>query len=419
MKPFRILILGGGFGGLRLARRLAKFGVEAAVTLVDQSAYQLYTPSLYEIVTGHDPRLVCVSFVEALHGSGVTFHKGRVTQITLRERSVELASGERLAYDHLVLALGTETNDYGIRGVKEYGFALKTVADAWLLRQHIESEYEGARFGSMPEKRRKLRFVIAGGGPTGVELAGGLAEYVRQLARTAGISRSVTEIELCEAGPTILAREDPRVIRLAKRRLARLGVRIKTESPIRKEEVRAVVIGREREATETLIWTAGVKVPKLIAGLRGVMHNRQGQVVVDPYLRAAGRDELWLLGDLAATVDSGTAQTALHQADTVAFNLAAVLAERPPTHVYEPHPPRLIMPIGADSAIVRFGQFVWQGRLGMWLRYLVDLRYFLSALPLRQALKLWLMRTAPCPDCRAKLAPLLTQRGSTAHKKFT
>ncbi len=332
--------------------------------------------------------------------------QGTITGLNLRTQTVKLADGNSLPYDQLVIALGMISNDYHIPGVAEYAFPLKSTADAWSLRQHIESEYFDAQDESRSMMRRKLRFIIAGGGPTGVELAGGLAEFRRHLSWDLGIDPRLTSIEICEAGEEILGGKDQRLIKVIRRRLTKLGVVIKTKSPILKEEVAAVLIGDQREATETLIWTAGTKVPPLIEKLGGVTLNRSGRIVVDGYLRAQGFANVWVIGDLAATSDSGTAQIALHHGEYVADNLVRVLTNQPLRH-YEPAPPILVMPIGARYAIIRLGHFVIQGWLGMAIRYLADLRYLLSFLPLTEALNTWLVGHRPCALCRMQLANLL------------
>ena len=402
----RILIVGGGFAGIRLAQRLARFRVSAEIFLVNRETYQTYTPSLYEVVCGRHPRLVCFSIPDALAGTGVVFHQGTVDKIEFKHQTVTLADGISFDYDHLVLALGMVTNDYGIGGVHDYAFPLKTAQDAWLLRQHIESEYVAAQGRPTAEARRKLRFVIAGGGPTGLELAAGLAEFRRHLSRDFGIPLSTTRIEICEAGPELLGGKDPRLISLVRRRLDQLGVKLLTSSPILKDEVKTVVIGKHHEATETLIWTAGVKVPKLIEELRGVERQHDGRLLVDGHLRAIGRKNVWVVGDVAGTPDAGTAQIALRHADLVAENLRRQLAGLPLAH-YEPGTAILVMPLGARFAIVRLGNVILRGWAGMLVRYLADLRYLLSLFPLSEALSIWFVRHRPCPDCRLRLARLI------------
>jgi NADH dehydrogenase len=407
----QIVVLGGGFAGVRFIQRLAEQKPVAEITLVSQEAYQTYTPSLYEVASGRHPRLVCFAIEDCLTGLGVTFRQATVTGIDVRRQLLRLDDKEELAYDQLVLALGMVTNDYGIPGVKEFAFPLKTAQDAWLLRQHIEAEYRDAQDDQAALAKRKLRFLIAGGGPTGVELAGGLAEFRARLSRRFGVPPHLTTLEICEAGPEILGGKDTRVIQAVRRRLRSLGVKIKTNSPVKANEVRAVVIGNERESTETLIWTAGLKVPKLIASLNSVQKLRDGRIAVDGYLRAVGRENIWVIGDIAGSPDSGTAQIALHQADSVADNLNRFLNKERLID-YELATPILVIPIGARFAIVRLGRWVITGWPGMLLRSAADLRYLLNLLPFREAIATWLVRNRPCPDCRMQLRQLLSSQPS-------
>lgn len=403
----KIVILGGGFAGLRLAQQLAKRHLRAEITLVNREAYQTYTPSLYEVVCGRHPRLVCFSLAESLAGTGVTFCQDTVTAINLKQQRLNLKSGQKLVYDQLILALGMVTNDYSIPGVKEFAFPLKTAQDAWFLRQHIEAEYRDAQDDPIQLAKRKLRFLIAGGGPTGVELAGGLAEFRHRLSGYYGVSPKLTTIEICEAGPEILGGKDLPLIARVRHRLERLGVKIKTKSPILANEVRAVVVGQQREATETLIWTAGLKVPELIQSLAGIDRQRDGRVVVDGYLRALGRDNIWVIGDLAGTPDSGTAQIALHQAEAVAANLPRAMTGQEFLY-YQFKKPIIVLPIGERFAVTRIGGWLVAGWFGAVLRRMADLRYLLNILPFSEALATWFDRHRPCPDCQMQLRQFVT-----------
>lgn len=415
MKRMKIVILGAGFGGVRLAQLLAPLirAGQAVVTIIDQESHHLYTPSLYEIVAGVSPKQVCLPLTDCLRQTGVRLIEGRVTALKIRSERVVLQDKTEVGYDQVVLALGSVTNFYGIKGLPEYAYPLKTLRDAWLLRRHIESEFADAVDDPKRVAERKLNFLIAGGGSTGVELAGELALYRRRLAEQFGVPLEWSRIELIEAGPRILGRADKKTALLASRRLHELGVVITTKTAVKEEHVRSVVLLDQTRQSETLIWAAGVAPHPLVATLGGLEHDRRGLLLVDGYLRAHGRSNVWVIGDLASTPDAGTAQTALRHADHVAANLRATLTGEP-LSVYEPVRPYLVMPIGHGYGVAELGNWVFGGWLASVLRRLVDLRYLARILPFSQALRVWLARHKPCPNCHARLRDMVWAGGRIA-----
>lgn len=413
MAGARIVVLGGGFGGIRVARRLAaQLSLhEAEITLIDRESHHLYTPSLYEIVGGVSPRQVCIPMSEALVGTHVEFKQATVDRVSLRNRTLTLTTNEVIQFDHLVLALGSVTNYYGIKGLERYAFPFKSVRDAWLLRQHIDGQFRDAADDRKSVAAPKLNFLIAGGGPTGVELAGEIAQYAGRLAKHFRVPKSWFRVELVEAGPTVAGRFASRVSAMVRRRLQALGVRIVTNTVVREERLRAVVLNQRTEQTETLIWTAGVMPNPFVGSIRGLTLDKRGHVLVDGYMRAFGTENVWVAGDIAATVDAGTAYATLAQADVVARNLARTVLGSPAFESYHVQSQKVIMPIGHDYAVMQYGDFVAAGWWVSLLRQLVDFRYLLSVLPLGKALKIWLVRHEACPSCKAQLRDVLWANG--------
>ncbi|MBI4175424.1 FAD-dependent oxidoreductase [Candidatus Berkelbacteria bacterium] len=407
----QIVIVGGGFGGCQVLTQLAPAiqNGEIRVTVINPELHHLYTPSLYEVVGGTHPRQVCIPLAALAAAAGAVFERGTVSRISLREQAVTCADGTRFAYDHLILAVGSVTNFYGIRGLKEYAYPFKSLRDAWVLRQHIEQEFADAAHDSREIAERKLTIVIAGGGPTGVELAGELAGFTRRLALLHRIPLRRIAIELVEAGPTLVGRAMQEVQRLARARLRRLGVHITVQTTVKEERIRSIVLSHGTRQSETLIWTAGTAPHPLLATIRGLTTDRTGKIVVDGSLRAHGHPTVWVIGDSASVSDTGTAQAALRHGRSVAANLLRTVRQHP-LIPYEAKPSALIMPIGRQYAVAQIGSYVVAGWLVALLRHLVDFRYLLHLVPLGLAWQIFTARHEPCPDCHQPLRDLLAPR---------
>lgn len=405
-----VVILGAGFGGLRAARLLGRLagGLGLHVVIIDKEDHQSYTPALYEIVGGHQPRQVCIPIAEALAGLPVEFIQATVRNVVANKRLVELADGSSVRFRYLIVALGSTTNYYGIRGVQEHAFPLKSARDAWVLRQHIEAEFATAAELAHRQKaqERHVRFLVAGGGPAGVELAGELASFTRYLSRRYHLPHRLVHIELLEAGPEILGRFRPEIVAYARRTLTGLGVRIHTKSAVKEERVRSVVFGDIKEASETLIWTAGVTIPPVVAKLKAIDHDKHGRLVVDPYLRANGSDAIWVIGDCASVQDSGVAFAALAQAECAAGNIVRVQLGQEPLK-YEATVPALAMPVGRGRGVVQYDGIILTGPVIGLAKLFIDLRYFLSILPFSKALRLWAVRRERCPNCGRRFREML------------
>ncbi len=411
-----VVILGGGFAGLRAARLLGRFAgqLNLRVVLIDKEDHQIYTPSLYEIVGGHTPRQVCIPIRDSLAGLPVEFIQATAKNIVVNKCLIELAGGTTISFRHLILAIGSVANYYDIKGVEQYAFPLKTARDAWVLRQHIETEFvKAAETTSKGSRAGHLRLLIAGGGPAGVELAGELAYFTRTLARRHHVPHRQVNIELLEASPEILGRFKPDVIDYVRRTLGELGVTIHTQSPVKEEKLKSVVFGATREVSETLVWTAGVTVPPLLAKLKAFAKDKAGRLIVDGYMRANGAQHIWVVGDCVSAADSGVATAAMAHADCAAGNIVRLETNQPLVE-YEPTVPALAMPIGHHDGIFQYDGLTLKGPIIRLIKAVIDLNYFASILPLGKALRLWTIRRESCPDCGRRFRETLWPHGTIA-----
>ncbi|MDH3682602.1 MAG: NAD(P)/FAD-dependent oxidoreductase [Acidimicrobiia bacterium] len=305
MARHRVVVVGAGFAGLRAARDLADVAVE--VTIVDARNHHTFQPLLYQVATaGLDADDVCYATRGIFHRqSNARAIRAQVVGADLGARTVELADGAVLAYDHLVLAAGGVTADFGVPGVLEHGFGLKSAADAVAIRTHVLERFERCERDPSRIDDGELTLVVAGGGPTGVEMAGGFAELINHVLRRDFPSVDVNRarVVLIEAADRLLGTFAPKLGRSAERKLGRIGVEVLLGTQVDRVTASSVVLADGRTIdTGTLVWAAGIKANPLGAAL-GLEVDRGGRIVVDRDLRVASHPEILVIGDLAAARD--------------------------------------------------------------------------------------------------------------------
>ena len=375
MSPAKqIVVLGGGFAGLHLVRRLEGRlrRDEAAVTLVDRQNYHLFTPLLYQVSTGElPPHAVAYPLRDATAPAGFQFVQGEVTAIDLERRRVGTADGE-LPYDHLVIALGSVTNDYGIPGVRENALPVKWLSDAEALKRHVLDIFESAAIETdIARRREQLTFIIVGAGPVGVELASSLRDLMdhtlRRIYPSIDFHGDVT-IHLLDGSDRVIPGMDPRLSRIAMKRLEQQRVRVLLNTLV--SEIRPGVVHTKDGAQlrgRTIVWSGGVKVNPLVASL-DVPKSKDGRIVVDDHFRVNGRDDVLALGDSAYFESHGKglpqlAQVAVLEAPAAARNVVA-LVRGEPTRPFVYHRKGDLIALGrtqAGAEFARLGGFVLAG----------------------------------------------------------
>jgi NADH dehydrogenase len=295
------VIIGGGFGGLSAAKALRKAPVR--VTVIDRHNHHLFQPLLYQVATATlSPGDIASPIRWILrHQANTRVLLGEVRTIDLASKRVVLEDGTVIDYDYLIIATGTSHTYFGHDEWAAYAPGLKTLEDALAIRRRILVAFEQAEREIDPARQQRLlTFVLVGGGPTGVELAGTLAEIARQTrAEFRNIDTRITRIVLVEAGPTILAGFAPRLRDAARRSLERLHVEVRENTRVTAVDAHGVVFGSERLTASTVLWTAGVAASPLTATL-GVPRDRAGRVVVERDLSIPGHPEAFVIGDAAA-----------------------------------------------------------------------------------------------------------------------
>ncbi len=295
-KP-KVVILGGGFGGLAAARALHKI---ADVTVVDRHNYQTFLPLLYQVSTaGLAADHVAYPIRGALRKTPVKFRMGSPISIDHKNKEVKLDSSELLKFDHLIVALGSVTADFGIPGVKEFTLGMKSVSEALTIRAEIMRRFEDlCRF----EDDTKLSITVIGGGPTGVEMAGAIAELIRgPLKSDQANAAAHIDISLIEAGPRLLPPFAPKLSARTKKDLEKLGVKVLLNTAVKEVEHRKILLkDGSIIPSEITIWAAGVKGSDAMAQLN--LPTAGNRIAVDPTMQVKNYPYIWALGDIAAAV---------------------------------------------------------------------------------------------------------------------
>ena len=379
----RVVVIGAGFGGLRVARGLE--GADAHVTIVDAHNFHTFQPLLYQVATaGLDVDDIAYPVRGIFRRRrNIRVRVASVTGIDLAARTVTTDRGAPLPYDTLVVAAGSISHDFGIPGVDAHAIGLKSVSDALAIRERLLSRFEDADLDGV--RSGALDVVVCGGGPTGVELAGGLMElYERVLSKDfPDLPVDSARITVVEAAPVLLGAFDARLGRRAERTLTGRGVDVITAAPVDRIEDGLVILadGRQLRAG-TIVWAAGVRASP-VAELLGTELGRGSRVVVEPDLTVPGHPDVFAIGDIAIDprrplpqVAQPAIQGGKHVADQIRRRLAGE-----PTVPFEYHDKGSMATIGRHDAVAEFpngrtlsGTIGWIAWLGLHLVYLLGFR---------------------------------------------
>ena len=367
------VIVGGGFAGLWATRALASAPVR--ITLIDRHNHHLFQPLLYQVATaGLSAPDIAAPLRHILRKqANVEVRLAEVAAIAPQEKHVVLADGTTIAYDALLLATGATHAYFGHDEWARHAPGLKTLDDALQLRRHLLLAFERAEAETDPGKRAAwLSFAIVGGGPTGVELAGTLAEIARHTLKNEfrRIDPSQARVRLVEAGPRVLASFPGTLSEKARRQLERLGVEVVTGTPVSDITDEGYRLGETFIPAKTVVWAAGVAASPLARTL-GVSLDRAGRVPVQPDLSVAGHPDIFVAGDLAAVTSDGrpvpgVAPAAKQMGRHVAQVLRARLDGRASPGDFRYQDYGNLATIGRMAAVVDFGRLKFSGLLAWW-----------------------------------------------------
>ncbi|AJC47002.1 NAD(P)/FAD-dependent oxidoreductase [Xanthomonas sacchari] len=369
-----LIVVGGGFAGLWATRALARTPLR--ITLIDRRNHHLFQPLLYQVATaGLSAPDIAAPLRQILrHQDNVEVRLGEVVDIDKQARQVRLADGQTLAYDYLLVATGATHAYFGHDDWAAHAPGLKTLDDALQLRRHLLLAFERAEAETDPAARAAwLSFAIVGGGPTGVELAGTLAEIARHTLKHEfrRIDPAEARVRLIEAGPRVLSSFPEHLSAKAQQQLEKLGVEVLTGVPVADIDAHGYRLGDAFVPARTVVWAAGVAASPLAKTLQAPL-DRSGRVQVQPDLSVPGHPELFVAGDLAAVqqadgrpvpgVAPAAKQMGRHVADTLRRRLRGDTASVPFRYADYGN----LATIGRMAAIVHLGRLQLSGVLAWW-----------------------------------------------------
>ena len=375
-KP-KVVILGGGFGGLAAARALDK---SAEVTVVDRHNFQTFLPLLYQVSTaGLAADHVAYPIRGALRKTDIKFRMGSPISVDHKNKEVKLDSSEVLKFDHLIVALGSVSADFGIPGVNEHALGMKTVHEALTIRAEIMRRFEDlCRF----EDETKLSISVIGGGPTGVEMAGAIAELIRgPLKSDQAEAAANIQVSLIEAGPRLLPPFAPSLSERTKKDLEKLGVKVLLNAAVKAIEHRKIILKDDSVLnSEITIWAAGVKGSDAMAQLN--LPTNGNRVAVEPTMQVKNYPNVWALGDIAGALGKDgrplpmVAPVAIQQGKFIAKQIARLISNKPLTD-FKYLDKGSMATIGRNKAVVQVkglkisGPIAWLIWLWLHLFYLL------------------------------------------------
>lgn len=388
----RVLIVGGGFAGVKAALELSKHHRDYAITLVSDQPYFRYYPALYHTATGGLYSQSSIPLANILDKNRVQIVEDRVAKIDRKARTITTTGGQTLPYEIAILGLGVVINYFGIKGLEENSYGIKTFEQVKKFRTHIHEQID---------KDAEQHYVIVGAGPTGIELAGALPAYLEKIMRGHNVTGKQPKITIIEAAPRLLPRSPEKISTAVAKRLEKLGIELHLGQTVEGASSDSLMVSGQPISSRTIIWTAGTANNPFFKENNFVIGER-GKVTVDEFLRA--EEGVYVVGDNAATAFSGVAQTAMHDGQFVVEDILRRASGQTP-QPYEPEKPIVFIPVGHGWAAVEWGKKVFTGRLGWQLQQAADWRNFHAMEPWWKASEQWMTEFGEeedCPTCATK-----------------
>lgn len=395
LAPLKTVILGGGFAGISAGLELSALSEKhAAITLVSDTEYHALHPAFYETATYEQPpRSVAIPLSSIFRDKGVTLKIGLVSRIDTKRKEIVLKNNERIPFDKLVIALGSESNDFNTPGVKEYGIPLKTLDQAMKIQTRIRQLFETA---CNEETCSPIHIVIGGGGFTGVELAGEMLRYANKLREQFCVPQELVHVHLVHSQPHILSGLDEKIGLSAQKRLSDMGVDMILGSRIASVSESSITLKDDRKVPcSLLIWTAGIK-GSAVAGASGLDSDKENHLYVNRYLQAKNNHDVYVCGDAAAFEVPGStaekpqfapavAQVAKEEGRTVGRNIYYEMTGAPLVPYRYRHM-GYVIPVNGKYAYAHLQHFSFKGFSAYILQQLIILQWLLEILPLSAAL---------------------------------
>ncbi len=363
----KVVIIGAGFGGLWAARKFS--GKPVDVCVIDHHNYHTFFPLLYQVAAAElEPEDIVYPVRSILHRQpNVSFTLGEVIAIDPARKVVQ-THDQNISYDYLIISAGSKPRFFNVEGASQYAFPLRTLDDAVRLRNHILCRFEAAEQEADPALRKQmLTFTIVGGGPTGVEYAGALAELVRMPLRRdyPDLVRNDVKIKLIEAADRLFPGMDRRLHNFTMKRFKRMGIEVQLNTVVSQiTPERALLKDGQEVPSETVVWTAGVEGVRLPRNW-DFPTRPNGQVPVQSTLQAPGQEDIYVIGDMAHVEQAGhplllIATVAIQEGVWAARNVLRQVNGMQP-RPFEYHDPGMLAVTGRNAAVVRLGRFIITG----------------------------------------------------------
>lgn len=404
MTKAKIIVAGGGFGGVRAALDLAhRLGQQAEIILIDKNSYHLFCPSLYKVATAcssaKDPlsvelrRAVSVPFRDIFSGTGVMLVQAAIERVNFARQTVGAHSGQSWQYDFLILGPGSGAADYGIPGVLEYAYLFKTIDEALMANQRLNFIFDEARHG---KRVMPLHIVVCGGGFTGVELAAELAVCAAKLAKICDLEKHCFYVTIVESGKVLKLLIGPEQ-EIARDRLTALGVAIMEGVRVEKIREDAVTLSDGHTLkSDMTVWATGTKTNPILQAIPDLELTDRGKMAVDEHLRIKRHPNVFAVGDAVELIDKRTgmpeaamAHAAIRHGSVVASNVIRTMRGASLKR-YTPQSQVWVASVGGKFALAHlWGGGTIKGFLGWMIRGMIDFKYFISILPFSKALTLF------------------------------
>jgi len=394
-KKQHVLVVGGGFAGIKVALELSDDEHYQITLLSDHSNFRYY-PALYRTATGGASAHSNIPLTTLFEDKPVKIVEGGAKTLDRKASTLTLADERVIEYDIIIFGLGVVTNYFGIPGMEEYSYSIKSLEHITRFKEHIHQQL-------IDDRRPDLNYVIVGGGPTGIELAGALPEYLKKIMAWHGVKRKAIHIDLVESSPRLLPRMPKSTSAGVTKRLRSLGVKLYTGKVVQGFSGDELTVSGKPIRSHTVVWTAGVTIHPFFKENNFLLTPR-GKVATDMYLQAG--ENIYVIGDNANTPYSGMAQTALVDAVYVSENLKRRARGKDPEG-YKLKKPITVIPVGEHWATVLWGNARLYGLVGWGMREMADLIAFADYQPWWKAGKQWLRgfeEQETCDVCRLAMA---------------
>jgi NADH dehydrogenase len=389
-----IVIVGGGFGGTKAALELAR-DHRFNVTLIHNQPDFSYYPTMYETATGVSKRVASIPLEEIFSELPINLVQDTVVDIDRHSQTVITALKSNFHYDGLILSLGVETNYFHIEGLQEFAYGIKSISDAERFKDHLHKQI-------IEEGKADINYVVVGAGPTGVELAGVLPDYVRKISKHHGLSPKNLHVDLIEAAPRVLPRSPKDLSRRVASHLKKVGVKLYLNTAVQAETADQLMVNNKPIRSHTVVWTSGVSNSPFFTD-HGFQISDKHKVRVDQFLQA--EHGIYVIGDNSDTPYSGMAQTAVYDGVFVANNIKKIASGQDPDP-YKAKKPIYVFAAGHNWSAVLWGPVRFYGRKASWLRKMADLLGYHDYEPWKLATQRLMAESSneeSCPICATSI----------------